>query len=428
MKFKPTKSRSIIIRKVKVTRRWLGVPQSFTSIGLYGHTTKLQLPLTSLSEEFKVAKSGLVMTLQESKDHRVSQAGIETRSGRKWSASQAVEHASSRLSHGDIVGTTCVGRQGLGMTTRTQWKSASAQERRQLVQTEVRAEEEETRRAKAAQLGIQGAWMRWTLPDRKLTWNEIWKFEPLRLQFLLRSVYDLLPSPANLHRWSLTENPDCPLCKKRGTLEHILSSCSIALKQGRYRWRHDKVLRMLADTLDKERRKKRPKAKEGPKFVPFVRAGEKAATIKTATGILPQADDWEMRADLDKKLVFPSVVQTLLRPDIVLWSSRTKKLVMVELTVPWEERCDVANESKRLKYTELQKLCEDRGWKAWLFPIEVGCRGFMAQSVWTMLSALGIVSKDRKATVNGLGKAAERASSWLWSKREQQSWKPFTEG
>ena len=66
-----------------------------------------------------------------------------------------------------------------------------------------------------------------------------------------------------------------------------------------------KVLRMLADTLDKERRKKRHKAKEESKFVICVRAGEKATSTKTARGILPQADDWEMRADLDKKLVFP---------------------------------------------------------------------------------------------------------------------------
>ena len=35
-------------------RNWLGVPPRFTSIGLYGKTNKLQLPLV---EEFKVAKS-----------------------------------------------------------------------------------------------------------------------------------------------------------------------------------------------------------------------------------------------------------------------------------------------------------------------------------------------------------------------------------
>lgn len=45
-----------------------------------------------------------------------------------------------------------------------------------------------------------------------------------RIQFLLRSVYDLLPLPTNIHKWGLTENMKYDLCGKRGTLEHILSS------------------------------------------------------------------------------------------------------------------------------------------------------------------------------------------------------------
>ena len=90
---------------------------------------------------------------------------------------------------------------------------------------------------------------------RKLTWGDIWKYEPLRFSFLLRSVYDLLPSPANPCRWGLTTDPKCSLCDKPGTLENVLSSCSTALTQGRYRWRHDSVLRELADWLEKERKK-----------------------------------------------------------------------------------------------------------------------------------------------------------------------------
>ena len=97
-------------------RRWLGVPPSFTSIGLYGRTNQLQLPMTSLVEEFKAAKGRLVVTLKESSDDMIWKAGIETRTGRKWSASKAVAQAESRLRHKDIVGTTAVGRQGLGST------------------------------------------------------------------------------------------------------------------------------------------------------------------------------------------------------------------------------------------------------------------------------------------------------------------------
>jgi len=41
-----------------------------------------------------------------------------------------------------------------------------------------------------------------------------------------------------------------------------------------------------------------------------------------------------MKIDVGKQLVFPNIIQTMQRPDIVIWSQNDKKLVM-ELTVPW---------------------------------------------------------------------------------------------
>ena len=259
----------------KYLRRWLGIPPSFTSIGLYGRTTRLQLPFSSLIEEFKVVKTRLVVTLRESKDQSVRIAGIETRTGRKWYTSQAVEQTESRLRHRDIVGATCEGRQGLGNITHRRWKDANQRERRELMQKEVRAAEEEAMQAKAVEMGIQGTWTKWVLPDRKLTWNDLWKFEPLRIEFLLRSVYDLLPSPANFCRWTLTDNLACPLCERRDTLDHILSSCNVALTQGRYTWMHNHVLREMADTLEHERKKKITRIKPETNPIAFVKEGQK---------------------------------------------------------------------------------------------------------------------------------------------------------
>ena len=89
----------------------------------------------------------------------------------------------------------------------------------------------------------QGAWTRWdNVVDRKVTWAELWKAESHRIKFLFQAAYNVLPSPTNLHTWGLGETPACPLCSKRGTLELILSSCTRALGDGRYRWRHDQVL------------------------------------------------------------------------------------------------------------------------------------------------------------------------------------------
>ena len=114
--------------------------------------------------------------------------------------------------HKNIIGTTTQGRLGLGCITRAMWREASVEERRHLVQEEIRQTEEEQRMARAVGMAKQGAWTRWEdALQRKLTWDNIWKMEDHRIKFLLKSVYDVLPTPANLHKWSM-EDPRCIQC------------------------------------------------------------------------------------------------------------------------------------------------------------------------------------------------------------------------
>ncbi|KAK0152385.1 hypothetical protein N1851_006099 [Merluccius polli] len=81
---------------------------------------------------------------------------------------------------------------------------------------------------------------------------------------------------------------------------------------------------------------------------------------------------------------------------MVIWSEVAKKVILIELTVPWEDGCSDAHERKATKYQDLVQQCRDKGWQAWLFPVEVGCMGFPAQSVWNTLTALGIRGRERK--------------------------------
>lgn len=247
-------------------RRWLSVPKSFCSIGLYSSGSKLQLPITSVVEEFKTVKVRLAMMLRDSDDQAVRQANITVKTGRKWKASGALREAEERLQHADIVGTVTQGRLGLGVITRASWKEAKAKERRGMVQKEIRAVEEEGRQARAVAMKQQGSWTRWDgVRGRSLGWKDIWNMEGHRIKFLLSSVYDVLPTPTNLQRWRLTEDPFCAQCKRPANLEHILSSCRAGLTEGRFRWRHDQVLAQLADGLEKERKRKGTKAQDkGP--------------------------------------------------------------------------------------------------------------------------------------------------------------------
>ncbi len=78
--------------------------------------------------------------------------------------------------------------------------------------------------------------------------------------------------------------------------------------------------------------------------------------------MLTSAQDWDLKVDLGRQLKFPETVAiTSLRPDMVLISEASKQIILFELTVPWEDRIEEANERKRSKYIELVKECQRKG-------------------------------------------------------------------
>ena len=82
-------------------------------------------------------------------------------------------------------------------------------------------------------------------------------------------------------------------------------------------------------------------------------------------GLLNRAINWELRVDLDKRLVFPFEIETRLRPGTILYSTANKLLIIIQLTVLLESRIDKAYERKKLKYSELYDDCRDKGWSVW---------------------------------------------------------------
>ena len=136
------------------------------------------------------------------------------------------------------------------------------------------------------------------------------------------------------------------------------------------------------------------------------------------SGLLGMVSNWTLQADLRKQLRFPEeIITTNYRPDIVIFSRSSRICIMIELTVPWEERMEEAYERKMLKYTDLVEQCRTKGWKTWCFPIEIGCRGYPGNSSWRALKMLGIVGKDRRKLLKDAGDNAETASMWIWRRR-----------
>ena len=84
------------------------------------------------------------------------------------------------------------------------------------------------------------------------------------------------------------------------------------------------------------------------------------------------------------------IIQSSLRPDLILISEATRQLTLLELTVTWEKRKDEAQERKRAKYQELMVDCSKNGWRLRCMPVEVVSRGFAGHSLSKAYEALGI--------------------------------------
>ena len=69
------------------------------------------------------------------------------------------------------------------------------------------------------------------------------------IYFQMDPLVDMLPHIANLYRWNKSVTNKCSLCNTKQTLMHVLNHCSVELSQDRYTWRHNQVLRIIADLL-----------------------------------------------------------------------------------------------------------------------------------------------------------------------------------
>ncbi|KAJ8397342.1 hypothetical protein AAFF_G00438910 [Aldrovandia affinis] len=244
-------------------------------------------------------------------------------------------------------------------------EEASRKERKDLVVSEITRIEQEELRVKSVAQGQQGRWTTWEgVASRAINWADFWKLPQARLSFLIRATYDTLPSPQNLHQWLGTEQ-SCDLCGTiNASLQHILSGCKTALTQGRLTWRHDQVLRKLAEVLEKcgqEANSQRPSGSQ--QRIHFLRQGEPTQHKRPPSNLLTSGAEWKMKVDLGRQLQFPQeICSTTLRPDVVLWSAAAKSALLIELTVPWEEGLEAAYERKMAKYADLVAECRESGW------------------------------------------------------------------
>ncbi len=77
---------------------------------------------------------------------------------------------------------------------------------------------------------------------------------------------------------------------------------------------------------------------------------------------------------------------------------------------------------KSLKYADLAADAEQRNWKVRVYPVEVGCRGFVGISSIRLLKDLGFQGEVLRQPSKP--SATLRSTPWLWLKRRDTIWTP----
>ena len=333
-----------------------------------------------------------------------------------------------KLTLQDIAGIANIGREGLGSYHRQYYRGSSEREKKKLVVSKIREAEEERRLVRIAALAQQSRSLQWGVPQRVMKDREMRETPEALFKFQIKVLYDLLPTPSNKNRWFRTDQFTCHLCGGSGTIEHILSSCKVALAQGRYTYRHDRVLREISYWVDEKRKEVNSTPWSKRTGIKFIKAGEKSkpSSIKVqGETFLKTARDWKIQADLpESRLTVPAeIAATSQRPDIMISSKSTHQLILIELTVPMEGRSEISSQLKAEKYEQgIAEAAGKKGWRTRIYTVEVGCRGYPASSMNRMITELGYIGKQKRDILKKIARIAEESSMMIWKCSQFRQW------
>ena len=413
-------------------RKWLKLQKSVSNLCLYSSCSPCPLPLKGFTSVLKSAKVSGHLLLRDSVDPAVAGNLPHLKVG-KWSVKDAVIQGEEKLHFEQILGYHQTNKAGFGSIKKPVLPDKSSHEYRKLVSSKVDDLQEEQHLAQAAQLEMQGHWMKWcNYVKMDLSWKHLLSMPQCLVSFCISATYNTLPSPSNLKRWNKSPDSECFLChKKVCTIPHILSGCKVALDQGRFNFRHDSVLKTLETTLSDFLPTIEPIECEYSLSSFFVKASARLSNKKTRSkrsGLLHSATDWKLSVDYDGSLVFPHFIAlSQLRPDMVLYSFSKKIVILIELTCPCEENFEDRHRDKMFKYTALTTAIRNNRWTVHFFAIEVGARGYCANSVRACLSRLGLSRKLINTTLNQLSFVSLKASFVIWLSRASTSWEQAQE-
>jgi hypothetical protein len=187
----------------------------------------------------------------------------------------------------------------------------------------------------------------------------------------------------------------CPLCGQTSSLNHIAAGCQVALDQGRYLWRHNRVLQVLSDGVSSHL---------GRTTEPF-----------------------QVNTDIDngsRTLPVEVFGHTRQRPDMVIILPVKKKITIMELTCPLPHNMDRWNTMKFSKYSPYLRLAEAHGWDPSLHTVAVSSNGVASLSLGQFLAALGMSQAEGAGLTAKCGYTSSNCTSMLRQAVFNRYWWP----
>ena len=209
-------------------------------------------------------------------------------------------------------------------------------------------------------------------------------------------------------------------------LRPLLGACKVALTQGRFTFRHDKVLRIIISNIRSSIKNMKSSVATSKQLIniKFIKKGTKVKNKNSSpSGILYQPLVQILLGDLDDTFSFPPhIAYTELKPDITIFSNQLKRVILIELTCPCEENLEALCNAKVNKYMPLKSVIENNSLSVNLFAVEVGVRGYCSRSVLCCFKSLGLRNCTINVTIKQIIKCSMENSFCIRLARNNKAW------
>ena len=104
-----------------------------------------------------------------------------------------------------------------------------------------------------------------------------------------------------------------------------------------------------------------------------------------------------------------------------------KKITLIELTIPWDSSYEQAKTRKEERYTPLIAELAELGWQANLITLEIGSRGYTANSTASELARILKKKTIRGKALTNANQTAISSSYIIYQQRNNGDWTENTE-